>query len=152
MHFSTLSWNASHLISIFPTRILRNIILFFINVLKNISSLPFLMHNCQVDRQTSTSRDISWFHLASPKRLSRSKRVCLKQVSCFTTMYVIKRWRREETFGIPHVSSLLHHFTTYIVVKDETRFKHTRFELDKPLSYVMLDFFSPMFLLQFIIL
>ena len=24
------------------------------------------------------------------KRLSRSKRVCLKQVSCFTTMYVIK--------------------------------------------------------------
>ena len=32
-----------------------------------------------------------------------------------------------------NVSSLLHHFTTYIVVKHDTRFKHTRFELDKPL-------------------
>ena len=37
-------------------------------------------------------------------------------------------------FGIPHVSSLLHHFITYIVVKHDTCFKHTRFGLDKPLQ------------------
>ena len=59
------------------------------------------------------------------KGLSRPKRVCLKRVSCFITMYVVKWWRREETFGIPHVSSLLHHFITYIVVKHDTCFKHT---------------------------
>ena len=73
-----------------------------------------------------------------PSGLSRPKRVCLKQVSCFTTMYVVKWWRREETFGIPHVSSLLHHFITYIVVKHDTCFKHTRFSLDKPFSIILL--------------
>ena len=49
------------------------------------------------------------------KGLSSSKRVCLKRVSCFTTMHVVKWWRREETCGIPHASSLLHHFITYSV-------------------------------------
>ena len=66
------------------------------------------------------------------KALSRPKRVCLKRVSCFTTMYVLKWWRREGRRNIPHVSSLLHHFITYIVVTHETRFKHTRFGLDGP--------------------
>ena len=75
---------------------------------------------------------VLWPSKCIGKGLSRPKRVCLKQVSCFTTMYVIKGWRREETCGMPNVSSLLHHFTTYILVKHDTRFKHTRFGLDKP--------------------
>ena len=33
---------------------------------------------------------------------------------------------------MPHVSSACHHFTTYSVVKHDTCFKHTRFDLDKP--------------------
>ena len=36
---------------------------------------------------------------------------------------------------MPNVSSLLHHFTTYIVVKHDTHFKHTRFGLDKPYPF-----------------
>ena len=40
---------------------------------------------------------------------------------------------------LPNVSSLLHHFTTYIVVKHDTRFKHTRFGLDKPLRFFGLE-------------
>ena len=71
----------------------------------------------------------------TPKGLSRSKCVCLKQVSCFTTMYVVKWWHAWwhalETSVMPHVSSACHHFTTYIVVKHDTCFKHTRFDLDK---------------------
>ena len=50
-------------------------------------------------------------------------------------MYVIKWWRREETFGIPHASSLLHHFITYIVLNRETCVFHTRFTLDGPLHW-----------------
>ena len=66
------------------------------------------------------------------KGLSRSKRVCLKQVSCFTTIYVVKWWHALETSVMPHVSSACHHFTTYIVVKHDTCFKHTRFDLEGP--------------------
>ena len=66
------------------------------------------------------------------KALSTVKRVCLTRVSCVTTMYVIKWWRREERCGMFLLPSLLHHFITYIVVTHETRVKHTRFTVDGP--------------------
>ena len=40
-------------------------------------------------------------------------------------MYVVKWWHALETSVMPHVSSACHHFTTYIVVKHDTCFKHT---------------------------
>ena len=76
------------------------------------------------------------------KALSTVKRVCLKRVSCVTTMYVIKWWRREETCDIPHLSSLLHHFITYIVVTHETHFKHTPFGR-QPLNVCNFSWFAP---------
>ena len=60
-------------------------------------------------------------------------------------MYVLKWWRREETCGIPHV------LTTYIVLNRDTRFKHTRFELDGPLSKLTLNMPIPLFSLSFFV-
>ena len=99
--------------------------------MKLISNDIWLRHKSQCNWALRACLDRNvcvWNECKGP---STPKRVCLKRVSCVTTMYVIKWWRREETCGMWDVSSLLHHFITYIVVTHETRFKHTRFGLDR---------------------
>ena len=76
MHFSPLSWNASHLISIFPTRIFKNIILFFL------PNGPFSEWHNLLPSKATKPYPAPWFPAPSvysvssaspPKTLTRSR-------------------------------------------------------------------------------